>query len=138
MIYETLRASEIPHAFHKFGLRVYTSPVNFQVANAALANKEQGDCLKDQTAQDAAHYVVHRSSLPGSISPSKISIWGISAGGTMAWEAVLHDDHGVVITSADIPGNRSRGATCGPPVWPLWHQQPLSASVYMMHMRRKR
>ena len=41
MIHETLRASEIPHAFHKSGFRVYTSPVNFQVANAALANKEQ-------------------------------------------------------------------------------------------------
>ena len=47
------RASEIPHAFRKFGLRIYTSPVNFQVANAALANKEQGLYLKDQTIQDA-------------------------------------------------------------------------------------
>ena len=53
LIHEILRASEIPHAFHKFGLRIYTSPVNFQVANTALANKAQGLFLKDQTNQDA-------------------------------------------------------------------------------------
>ena len=61
LIHETLRASEILHAFHNFGLCIYTSPVNFQVANAALANKEQGLYLKNQTVQDAYQVRIYRT-----------------------------------------------------------------------------
>ena len=53
-----------------------------------------------------AQFVVHRSQMPGRVSPSKISLWGVSCGGLAVWEAALQDGQsyqGLVTMSADVP-----------------------------------
>ena len=40
IVHQTVRQMEIPHSFHKYGLRLYTSPVRFQVVNHTLHDKQ--------------------------------------------------------------------------------------------------
>ena len=40
IVHQTLRQMEIPHSFHKYGLRLYTSPLRFRVVHHTLHDKQ--------------------------------------------------------------------------------------------------
>ena len=51
IVHQVLKQMEVPHAFHKYGLRMYTSPIRSQVVNHALHEKQIS--LKDANLDGA-------------------------------------------------------------------------------------
>ncbi len=77
VIHETLRSCEIPHSFHKFGLRLYTSCIMFQMANNSLKNNA-GIVLRDQQIHDA-YKVTFKPQASHDLAPLEVSLQSATA-----------------------------------------------------------
>ncbi len=77
VIHETLRSCEIPHSFHKFGLRLYTSSIMFQTANNSLRNNA-GIVMRDQQIHDA-YKVTFKPKINHDIASLEVSLQSATA-----------------------------------------------------------